>query len=195
MLYFAVILAAVILAVVVGGVKGKSIDLYGIRLQKTWLIIIAFLVQTITRLLGISGVGFVLKYSLITQVVVFTLLFVCFWFNKKYIGLWFVGLGASLNAMVMLINGGRMPVSMEAMQRVGVKEGIDMIVSGMDNKHTVLDSTTRLGFLADIIYLPGFIGWGMWVISIGDLVVALGMFIFIFELCMGSMKQREKKCE
>jgi hypothetical protein len=128
------------------------------------------------------------KFSLLIQVVVFALLFLCFWFNKKYIGLWFIGIGASLNALVMIINGGRMPVSLEAMQKAGIQVATDMVLSGADNKHIVLSDTTRLGFLADIIYLPGILGWGIGVLSIGDIIVALGLFIFVFELCISSMK-------
>jgi len=122
------------------------------------------------------------KFSFLIQAVVFVLLLFCFWFNREYIGLWFVGLGASLNALVMLVNGGRMPVSLEAMQKAGIKEVTEMIMSGADNKHAVISSTTKLKFLADIIHLPGFIGQGMGVVSIGDLVVALGLFVFVFEL-------------
>jgi len=96
--------------------------------------------------------------------------------------LWFVGLGASLNALVMLVNGGRMPVSLEAMQKAGIKEVTEMIMSGADNKHAVISSTTKLKFLADIYICPVFIGQGMGVVSIGDLVVALGLFVFVFEL-------------
>lgn len=182
MLYLTVMLLAFVLALAVRRMKGKSIGFPEIKLRGTWLAVVAFALQTITRLLGIRGVEVAVKYSLIIQIAVFALLFVCLWFNRKYIGLWFIGLGASMNALVMLFNGGRMPVSLEAMQKSGLKEVTDMILSGADNKHAVISSTTKLEFLADVIYLPGFIGQGMAVVSIGDLVVALGLFVFIFEL-------------
>ncbi|NLP14174.1 MAG: DUF5317 domain-containing protein [Clostridium sp.] len=188
MLYFVVIIAATVLAAVYGKIKRRFLDLFNVKLQKTWLIVVAFAFQTATRLMGINGVGFVVKYSLIIQAVVFALLFLCFWFNKKYIGLWFIGFGASLNALVMTINGGKMPVSLEAMQKADIQTLTDMVLSGSDNKHVVLSETTKLGFLADIIYLPGVLGWGIGVLSIGDVIVALGLFIFVFELCISSMK-------
>jgi len=47
-----------------------------------------------------------------------------------------------------------MPVSLEAMQKAGIKEVTEMIMSGADNKHAVISSTTKLKFLADIIHLP-----------------------------------------
>lgn len=192
MLYFVVIIAAAVLAAVYGLTKKRSLDLFNIKLQKTWLIVIAFALQTTTRIMGINGIDFVVKYSLIIQTVVFALLFLCFWFNKKYIGLWFIGFGATLNALVMMINKGRMPVSLEAMQKAGIQVATDMVLSGSDNKHVVLSEATRLGFLADIIYLPGFLGWGISVLSIGDVIVALGLFMFIFELCTSSMKLSKK---
>lgn len=188
MLYFVVIIAAAVLAVVYGIIKKRSFDLFNIKLQKTWLIVVAFALQTLTRLMGVNGIDFVVKYSLIIQTAVFALLFLCFWFNKKYIGLWFIGLGASLNALVMTVNGGRMPVGLEAMQKAGIQAVTDAILSGSDNKHIVLSETTKLGFLADIIYLPGVLGWGIGVLSIGDAIVALGIFMFVFQLCTSSMK-------
>ncbi|HOQ36752.1 MAG TPA: DUF5317 domain-containing protein [Acetivibrio sp.] len=188
MLYFVVVILAFVLAVIYGKIKKRSFDLFNVKLQKTWLIVVAFALQTVTRLMGVKGFDFAVKFSLLIQVVVFALLFLCFWFNKKYIGLWFIGIGASLNALVMIINGGRMPVSLEAMQKAGIQVATDMVLSGADNKHIVLSDTTRLGFLADIIYLPGILGWGIGVLSIGDIIVALGLFIFVFELCISSMK-------
>jgi len=96
-----------------------------------WLAIVAFVLQTVTRILGIRGVESAVKFSFLIQAVVFVLLLFCFWFNREYIGLWFVGLGASLNALVMLVNGGRMPVSLEAMQKAGIKEVTEMIMSAL----------------------------------------------------------------
>jgi len=146
-----------------------------------WLAIVAFVLQTVTRILGIRGVESAVKFSFLIQAVVFVLLLFCFWFNREYIGLWFVGLGASLNALVMLVNGGRMPVSLEAMQKAGIKEVTEMIMSGADNKHAVISSTTKLKFLADIIHLP--------VLSTGNgcgkywrFGCGIGLFVFVFEL-------------
>ncbi len=195
MLYLTVMLLAFILALAVQGMKGKAFSFPDIKLRKTWLAIIAFVLQTVTRILGIKGLESAVKYSFIIQALVFALLLLCLWFNREYIGLWFVGLGASMNALVMLVNGGRMPVSLEAMQKAGVKEVTDIILAGADNKHAVIGSTTKLSFLADIIYLPGFIGQGMGVVSIGDLVVALGLFAFIFELFTRPMMALKKKNE
>jgi hypothetical protein len=195
LLYLTVMLLAFILALAVQGMEGKSCGFFDIKLRKTWLAVVAFVLQTVTRLLGVCGVESAVKYSFIIQTLVFILLFLCFWFNREYLGLCFVGLGASMNALVMLINGGRMPVSLEAMQKAGVKEVTEMILSGADNKHVVISSTTKLKFLADVIYLPGFIGKGMGVVSIGDLVVALGLFIFIFELFTYPLMALKKKNE
>ncbi|HHV29740.1 MAG TPA: DUF5317 domain-containing protein [Clostridium sp.] len=193
MLYLTVIVLAFVLALTVQGLKGKFCGFPDIKLRKTWLAVVAFALQTITRLLGIRGVESAVKYSFIIQALVFALLLVCLWSNREYVGLWFIGLGAFMNGLVMLINGGRMPVSLEAMQKAGIKEVTDMILSGADNKHAVISSTTKLKFLADVIYLPGFIGRGMGVVSIGDLVVALGLFLFIYELFTRPMIALKKK--
>ncbi|MFZ5986490.1 MAG: DUF5317 domain-containing protein, partial [Bacillota bacterium] len=168
--------------------EGKKPDIGNVRFHKTWLIVLACLIQTITRVMGSKGIRFVVEYSLVIQGIVFILLFICLWFNRRYIGLWVTGVGASLNALVMVLNGGRMPVSLEIMKNAGLMEAANILSTGADSRHVVMSGSTRLGFLADIIYLPGFLGMGMPVVSIGDLIIALGIFILTLELCTCSMK-------
>ncbi|MDQ2087393.1 DUF5317 domain-containing protein [Herbivorax sp. ANBcel31] len=188
MLYLVVILLAIFFGVLVGTIKGKKFDISHVRLEKMWLVLLAFGIQTITRVLSMSGFDFLVKYSFITQAVVFLLLFICLWYNRKYIGLWIIGLGASLNGLVMMANGGRMPVSLKKLEKVDLPEAIELLKAGADNKHVVMDETTNLNFLADIFYIPGFLGKGIHVASVGDYIVAAGLFIFIFEMVSRSYK-------
>ena len=156
MLYLLVILLAIILGVLVGTVKKRKFDISCITLEKVWLAFIAFGIQTVTRILSMKGLVFIAKYSQITQGVVFTLLFIVLWYNRKHLGLWIIALGASLNALVMMVNGGRMPVSLEKLENLDMPEMIELLKSGADNKHVVMSELTKLNFLADIFYIPGF---------------------------------------
>ncbi|AUG58186.1 DUF5317 domain-containing protein [Acetivibrio saccincola] len=192
MLYLLVILLAIILGVLFGTFKRKKLDISYIRLEKVWLAFLAFGIQTITRIFSMKGVSFLVKYSWLTQGVVFVLLFVALWYNRKHLGLWIIALGASLNALVMMVNGGRMPVSLEKLVKVDMPEFIELIKSGADNKHVVMSEATKLNFLADIFYLPGFLGKGAYVLSIGDYIVAAGLFIFVFGMVSGSYKKHEE---
>ncbi|HHX18409.1 MAG TPA: DUF5317 domain-containing protein [Clostridium sp.] len=189
MLYFLVILLAIILGILIGTIKGKKFDISCIGIEKMWLVLLAFGIQTITRIFSMKGLSFLVKYSWITQGVVFVLLFIALWYNRKHFGLWIIALGASLNALVMMVNGGRMPVSIEKLENVNMPEFIELLKSGADNKHVVMSELTKLNFLADIFYLPGFLGKGAYVFSVGDYVVAVGLFIFVFGMINGSYKE------
>ena len=193
MLYLLVILLAIILGVLVGTVKKRKFDISCITLEKVWLAFIAFGIQTVTRILSMKGVVFIAKYSQITQGVVFTLLFIVLWYNRKHLGLWIIALGASLNALVMMVNGGRMPVSLEKLEKVDMPEFIELLKSGADNKHIVMSELTKLNFLADIFYIPGFLGKGAYVLSIGDYIVAVGLFVFVLEMINSSYKKHVRR--
>ena len=83
----------------------------------------------------------------------------------------FSGLAANLLAMVA--NGMKMPVSLPAMQRVGI--GTTTITAGEELGHQVLTASSRLPWLADIIPLSKPL-FGI-VISPGDVLLALGIFV------------------
>ena len=51
-----------------------------------------------------------------------------------------------------------------------------------------LDEATRIPILADIISLPGFLGLGMPVISIGDIIVAVGVFLLCLQFVIKPRK-------
>ena len=148
MLYLLVILLAIILGVLFGTFKRKKLDISYIRLEKVWLAFLAFGIQTITRIFSMKGVSFLVKYSWLTQGVVFVLLFVALWYNRKHLGLWIIALGASLNALVMMVNGGRMPVSLEKLVKVDMPEFIELIKSGADINALSMDGTAPIHLAA-----------------------------------------------
>ena len=85
-----------------------------------------------------------------------------------------LGAGWLLNLAVIAPNGG-MPVSRDAMERAGLPRNFE-IVEGNLFKHTVLDDSTRLSFLADVVPirypLPN-------VYSVGDFVLLVGIASFL----------------
>lgn len=174
-------LIAIILGVLLGMLyKGKLSNLLNIRFKKIWIIILAFILQSLLRALTVNGWEIAVRYGLIMHCVVFGILFIGFWFNRHNAGLCIIGIGSFLNALVMALNGGRMPVSVGAMAKVGITGMQDYLRQGIDGKHVILDEATRLAFLADIISLPPFLGVLMPVVSVGDLIVGVGIFIFAF---------------
>lgn len=110
--------------------------------------------------------------------------------NWHYKGFIIILIGVFLNFLVMAVNGGRMPVSMEA--AVILDPGyIEAIKGELYAKHAVLTSSSNLGFLGDIIPLTDPYPKNQ-VISIGDVLMNIGVFMFIQQLMLGHLKSHQK---
>jgi len=112
----------------------------------------------------------------------YALLLAVLWANRRTEGIQWIGLGLLLNLLVMVANGGWMPVTPEAITRVGLVHLAPELTSGMrlySSKDIILLAReTRLWFLSDIFVfarpfpVPS-------VFSIGDVFVALGAFVLL----------------
>lgn len=162
--------------------KGKMSNFIDFRLEKPWLVILSFLILTVFQIAG-RKLDFLHQYAIVINCFTFGLLLIGFWFNRFYVGIWFVAAGCFLNATVVALNNGKMPVSLELVKRIS--NGQEMIKN--DIRHFVFESSSsiKLPFLADIIYVPGIYGMGMNIMSAGDMFVAIGLFTLAFEIVKG----------
>lgn len=103
------------------------------------------------------------------------------WMNRNQKGFGSILAGVFLNFLVMAVNGGRMPVSMSAASVLDPYY-VDMLSnSTVITKHYLMDASTRLPFLGDIIPLsPPYPRTQ--VISIGDIIMNFGIFLYILNL-------------
>lgn len=97
------------------------------------------------------------------------------WLNRGVPGLPLVGLGLAANALVVLVNAA-MPVSLQAAERAGIDTASTSVAS--PPRHEVLDASTRLPWLADVVplALPG----QPQVVSPGDVAVAAGAGLTLY---------------
>lgn len=104
------------------------------------------------------------------------------WWNRRLPGIWLLGLGLLANWVVILANGGHMPVTYENL----VAAGKVHLVSSPDSGNLVFGSKdvllslaeTRLWFLSDIFVIPPPFPLAS-VFSIGDALIALGLLRFV----------------
>lgn len=85
--------------------------------------------------------------------------------------------GSIMNFIVVIANGGYMPVSSDALER----GGFDLSrATGMylDMNHIISDSDSKLMFLADIFLIPPPYPFPQ-LLSAGDILMVFGIFIFI----------------
>jgi hypothetical protein len=167
---------AIILSLIVAKIRGGSIRRLGdIDLRHTWMIFAIFFLTACLFLKHVHGLEFISNLALGVLLVVYasTLLFV--FMNRHLRGMAVLGVGAALNFACMAANGGKMPVSYEAVKRVHMEKAFSTDMA----RHNLLGKDTKLPLLADIIPRA----WPPFperdVMSFGDTIVALGLFLVV----------------
>ncbi len=171
MLWLAIVLFCALAIAMLRG--GRLVNLGDIELRSWWLLVPAIALQFATRFvpedesLEWIGIGMVLaSFALLLMLVVF---------NRSQRGMWIAGVGVLMNFLVIAFNGG-MPVLAEAAEVASGFTVAEPDVSGTF-KHTLMDESSRLVFLGDVIPLR-FAGVSE-VISLGDVFLALGLGVFL----------------
>lgn len=128
--------------------------------------------------ISLRGWGFVASHTLVLAVALA---------NWRLPGLKVASLGAALNLIALLANGGLMPVSPEARVAIGHQVAVDSLALGtaiMGSKGIVLPTDqANLWFLTDIFLLPPPFPIPA-VFSIGDLAVAMGVgYLILHTMC------------
>jgi hypothetical protein len=105
------------------------------------------------------------------------------WLNRKEKGFMWIFTGVLLNFIVMLVNGGKMPVSIDAIAVIDPTYAATLNADSLITKHEYLTDSTILPFLGDIIPLTLPYPRNL-VISIGDVVMNFGIFIYLQQALM-----------
>ncbi len=108
------------------------------------------------------------------------------WLNRRHLGIVLASVGIALNMIVMLANGGVMPVSPESISRVAdayVEPGTPLSFS-KSNVQTA--EQTTFAWLSDRLHLPGPLGQlAAW--SIGDILLLAGIWHLLWSVMKGQV--------
>jgi len=96
------------------------------------------------------------------------------WQNRGHRWMLFIFAGLALNGLVIVLNGGRMPLSIDALTRVA-QLAASPLLSGGDAYHVFVGPGTRLRARGDVLPV-GFAGRGA-VLSPGDVLLGIGYAI------------------
>ena len=120
----------------------------------------------------------------------FLLLFA--WLNRKHNAFWVLGLGLVLNLLVIILNGGLMPVSPETLLRMRPDRPLDSLQMGQrvgGSKDILLpEGQTKLAWLSDRFLLPAWFPTQA-AFSLGDIFIAAGAFWLLW--AAGGPKQNK----
>jgi hypothetical protein len=172
MLWLALVLFLAMTIAVLRG--GRLANLGDIQLRLWWLLPLGFLLQIATVWLPDSAswsasVGLAMILASFAPLLLLVIL------NRGRTGMWLAGVGVLMNFSVIVLNGG-MPVLAGAAEAAGGFQGSVLSVA-QSYKHVMMDASTRLGFLADVIPVRMF-NQGQ-VVSIGDVFLAVGLGRFL----------------
>ncbi|TCZ76333.1 hypothetical protein E0485_14130 [Paenibacillus albiflavus] len=172
------IVISIILALIRGGSFRSFADL---RLKGGWIFPILLIVQIVIFNLQ-SQIAWIASLSNYAFIAVYVIGLLFLWLNRHQSGFIVIFIGVLLNFIVMAANGGRMPVSLEAATILDPYFG-QIIQEGVYAKHQLLTDASWFGFLGDIIPITKPYPRDQ-VISIGDVVMNVGIFLFIQKLML-----------
>jgi hypothetical protein len=169
-LFFAVIAAALAIAVLIGGDVRRLSQL---RIRHIEVLLAAFAAKVSVALLGTAHTQIAVTIARPLNVIGAVLLLAVVWFNRRIPGAILFGTGLTLNLIVILAFGGRMPVLLphDADPHSPV---LALLTGGLDPLHVALDHPRGLWFIGDILTIPGIAGHSS-LVSIGDLLMAAGV--------------------
>lgn len=169
-LFFAVIAAALVIAVVIGGDIRR---LGQLRIKHIELLLAAFAAKVSVALLGTTHAAAAVNAARPLNVIGAVLLLAVVWFNWRIPGAILFGAGLTLNLIVILTFGGRMPVLLP--RDIDPNSAVlATLKSGLDPLHVALQHPQGLWFIGDVFAIPG-IGGHSSLVSVGDLLMAAGV--------------------
>ena len=175
---------AVILGLMASAIRYRSetlSQLASIPLRAPWLALAALALQVplLRAPLGPAGevvtvrVLFLLSYPLLLTFV---------WLNRRLAGIQILGVGVACNLLVILTNGGLMPISPQTLVRINPGSTLDQWTLGFHYGRSkdviLLQQDTTLWWLSDILVLPPPFPWPT-AFSMGDLLIALGIIVLL----------------
>lgn len=178
-------------SIVVGKLRGGSFsNIKDASIEKWYLFVSAFAVEFAAVFMASKGIAFFSKNILYIHSLSYLLLFIGIFFNRSTLAFKIVFIGVFLNFLVIMANGGQMPVSGEAMANIGLIDNMHAIRDGKIITHTLINNHTVFKYLGDILVLgkpyprPK-------IFSIGDVLLALGIFIYIQEIMIKKLKKEK----
>jgi len=158
-------------------------------LRSPWLVFFAFIPQLAAFYLPRLGIRVPDQWVPFILVGSQIVLLYFIWINRKVAGFWLLGAGLALNFLVIVLNGGMMPISPETVRAVypDVPETLWQVGERLGNgKDIVLpESETRLPFLSDRFLLPEWLSDRLnftVAFSLGDVLIALGVIWLLWQL-------------
>ena len=175
------IIEAFFLAILVGLIRRGSVKALGnMPLRHVYLFAFACILFPLAFFLAVKSLNVPAGYIRAMNVAQYVFLLAAIAANFHIKEMLITGVGTFFNFLVVAVNSGVMPVSMKALSAVNMNGALG------DNpvRHAMMTPQTNLKFLADIIAVPPVCLFGRTLLppevaSLGDVVIAVGVFLLV----------------
>jgi hypothetical protein len=181
-----ILLGAVVVGLLAGLTRARlqRLPYQAPELKWLWLVFLAFFAQWLAFRLPVSWMHINSNWAAAALVGSQFALLVFAWANRRQPAFWLLGIGLLLNLVVIVANGGLMPITPETVAHLTKAEpGLVWQVGERlgTGKDIVLNAeTTRLWFLSDrFLLLPDGLDFQV-AFSLGDAIIAGGAFWLLF---------------
>jgi hypothetical protein len=172
------LLVALIVAVLVGLIRGGRLDALGGHPWRARLLpFLAVSLQVVAFIPDESASAGARTLAAWLHGISYALALTFVWINLSTTGMRLIGAGLIANALVIVANGGFMPVPPGAPGDANAAAA----VKGVENNVAVISPHTRLWFLGDVLETPASLPF-QWAFSVGDLALGVGVFILVQHL-------------
>ncbi len=177
------VIETIILSLILGKLRGGKIkNLCNLYISGWYLIVLSFLLEIISILIVSNTTGNLSKMIkenfFYVNVSIYLLLIIGIIMNFHEEGFRVVLLGSILNFLSIVLNEGKMPVSIKALKYSNLYTQLALLDEGKIMTHSLVSEATKLHFINDIIPIPKPYPLPK-IISIGDILIGIGIFIII----------------
>lgn len=175
-MFFEIIILSLIISIIKGG---KISNIVSVEFKHPVIILLGVGLQVVGIFLQNTYNPLFIKYLSYVNIISYLIFIIGLSYNSNLKGFKFLSMGGLLNFLPILVNGGKMPVSLKALRIINNESQIELLLNNRVLTHSLANKATRLKFLIDFIPLGKPYIFPK-VISIGDVFFSLGIFIFIY---------------
>jgi len=172
-----VLASSVFVGILIGLLRrGSILRLASLRARLWWLLLLAFLVKFLAVKLHGAGIQDMSGFMLYLQAGVYFVSILFIVLNRYLPWMKLILTGTISNAAVVMLNGGRMPVSEDALVDLGKLQRVEELREGQDVMHSLAEEDTVAPFMGDWILVQSPLNT---IVSIGDILVMVGVILLI----------------
>ena len=182
-----------LISLIVGKIRGGKIkNLTNISIDGWFFIILGFIISYLSVFLISRGNILLYKGLTYIQIISSLLLIIGILYKAFSFDRILLASGFLLNLIPIALNNGKMPVYGNALIKLGLNKQFVLLKDKLVITHILIDDTSKMKFLSDIIPLRYLFPK---VVSIGDLIIALGIFLIIQKNIKGFNRCSKRELE